>query len=526
MVDPREKVGGRVARWRTHLGDVPPGAAAALAAFADADVRAEVAKSTDDVDVLDRLCGAPERPVRLAVAANPALSVTAQRTLAADRDPAVLAALASNSALSVDMFPSLDALGIASVSALLSISPAWIRDPDVLLSPGSRMGGLAATSDNPDTLDTLATHDEWLVRAAAAANGHLRTRTLRRLANDPEPLVRVGVAKNPNCPAPFLDEIARDPTDQKAHYHVAKHPATWKSTLEHLARSDWAVVRAAAASNPYLTSHAVLVALSDDPDPQVRRSLVSGSYFRPTDIVARLAGDTCDSVREAVAAYECCPAMTLARLAGDTVEVRRLVAENERCPSKVLTTLAGDSDIAVKGSIAKHRYATPAALDALACSEHWHIRAAVAANPATPEATILSLLGNGASEAREVREAIAQRPTATPLMLRHAADDLDVGVLIALAGNESTPTLTLDALAAGDDEDVRVAAAQNPSTSPDALARLTSDENANVRFAAAANRLTPADSLRRVESSDDDPYIRAAAIITLATPAPAHDLDL
>ena len=52
----------------------------------------------------------------------------------------------------------------------------------------------------PETLESLANDDNWLVRSHVAGNPNTPIETLERLANDKDWRVRCRVANNPNTP--------------------------------------------------------------------------------------------------------------------------------------------------------------------------------------------------------------------------------------------------------------------------------------------------------------------------------------
>ena len=81
---------------------------------------------------------------------------------------------------------------------------------------------------------------------------------------------------------------------------------------------------------------------------------------------------------------------------------------------------------------------------------------------------------------------------------RPASRDVRWNVLATVAANAATPAATLDELANHMREQVRMAVAYNRSSSPDTLERLSKDPDGDIRGAAASNPLRPRTAKRRL----------------------------
>ena len=508
----------RAARWARPLPPAPASAALRLALIDDDAVRGVAAAAADEGDVLNMLASDTSRTVRARVASNSAASVETQHVLAAADDVAVLEALASNPSLDPTVASTLRRLTHPQVDHALRRSATWAPDPSTWESASAiDMELYAERSRDAETLRALAGHSSRHVRGAVAANESTAPATLNVLSRDSEHDVRAKVASNAASPPLLLDDLARD-ADYAVRFRVASHPATWPSTLRATSSDAVGSIRGAVAGHPSFDSYPEMKALSGDADFDVRCALVPCGVFRPTDIVERLAADPDEIVRAHVAQYDGCPPRILAGLAGDTPSVRRAVARNDACPPELLKEFTAVDDLELRFSVARHRSCPPSALTELA--KRPEFRADVAAHHATPEWAFLEIMRGDDWEARE---AVVRNPATPPSVLWLAVEDIEPAVRAAAAENRHAPPQSLDALSFDDDPYVAAAVAANPSTEPGVLARLAHSDDAGIRYCIAANPRTPLDALRRIETSGDDPWIRAAAIISACSAAPSPD---
>ena len=90
---------------------------------------------------------------------------------------------------------------------------------------------------------------------------------------------------------------------------------------------------------------------------------------------------------------------------------------------------------------------------------------------------------------------VAAHQACPPDALRRLAlHDVRWNVLAAVAANTATPAATLDELANHTRERIRMAVAYNRSSSPDTLERLSKDPDSDIRGAVASNPLPPPNS--------------------------------
>lgn len=160
---------------------------------------------------------------------------------------------------------------------------------------------------------------------------------------------------------------------------------------------------------------------------------------------------------------------------------------------------ASDPDGHTRGRVAMSASTPDYILDRLAGDTEPDVVAAVAANIATPAATLERLAANTTSAGvlMSVAGNVAAGPDALAAVAARDEQDFN-GVwghgeaLEMVARHRNTRADTLAVLAYAADLDVRAAVAQNPATPADTLARLAGDPDPNVREAVAANPNTPA----------------------------------
>ena len=137
------------------------------------------------------------------------------------------------------------------------------------------------------------------------------------------------------------------------------------------------------------------------------------------------------------------------------------------------------------------------------------IRAAVAANPCTPQAVLVALSTDSAAA---VREAVAMNPVCGSVGLCVLSGDTQRNPQLAAMSNPSCWAGHLDVLSRSADLDQRRAAASNTSTPAGALARLAYDSNPVAREAVAANPASPPDAISAaVDYNNDVSYVVTGA---------------
>lgn len=168
---------------------------------------------------------------------------------------------------------------------------------------------------------------------------------------------------------------------------------------------DWAL-RGMVAVNE-ATPLAVLDRLASDDNPQVRLNVAKTQATLPSDLIARLADDTWDEVRQEVAnrhefyrsLYP--PVFILGKLSSDkSHKVRAAVAENGAATSTILEKLAKNKTPNVLVSLAKN-YRLPSHLAVELSSSRYHlVRQSLAANPNIPKPVLSKLAEDKVSAVR------------------------------------------------------------------------------------------------------------------------------
>lgn len=295
----------------------------------------------------------------------------------------------------------------------LLVAENFATPPDTLLA-------LARTEVNPEVLRALSCSDRLTVRAAVAENTMTPGDVVTKLASGP-PTVRILAAAHPSASETVLDEAVTDPSE---------------------------AVRAAAASNLYLTDEQV-GQLSNDSSEHVRAALeaVHGTLAERwvTDQAAAIAGSVKD-VDRWLGAIE--------RAAGEKwAGIREgLHAADERQLSNDRVTLGG---------VITH----------------------VLAEFDTGAEVILAK-ATGYVQARSEAEEREVDQTPTDVLVRSQEPVWNQAVEVEEAFDRSTAPERLSELARSRDERVRVAAARNPATPPAVHDDLLNDDSEQVRRAA------------------------------------------
>lgn len=263
-------------------------------------------------------------------------------------------------------------------------------------------------------------------RAAASAP----TADLATFATHPDTGVRRTVARRVDCPPSVLGTLESTP---ECHSDLADNPSTPPDTLNRLAGSPDAGVRALLAGNP-ATPQPVLDALASDEEPSV--------VWR----VARAATTGFDALAASRHPF-----------------VRRFLAQNPSTPSALLRELSVDPDFAVRWAVATHPATPVDVLGLLATDSDYGVRWGAARNPS---ARNLDALVN--DEETGVRFALALNPTVSPALLARLAGDRASRVRRQVAKHPETPPSALDALARDEDWTVALWVGDNQAASPEA----------------------------------------------------------
>lgn len=180
------------------------------------NMRAKLAMTSSDPEVLRRLACDPLHPVRLEVAANPSTPVSLLNELAQADDLSVEKHIMSSITLRVIWNPntSSETLERLANKGLPILFPFIAKHANVLtmtlrqlFSADAKQYVLAlhqVLADNPKTpaeiLDQLANSESFHVRMRVAGNRSTQAGTLARLKNDPNPYVQRALKDNPFIP--------------------------------------------------------------------------------------------------------------------------------------------------------------------------------------------------------------------------------------------------------------------------------------------------------------------------------------
>jgi hypothetical protein len=265
--------------------------------------------------------------------------------------------------------------------------------------------------------------------------------------------IRLVVAKNPATPTPVLSELARDTSD-KVRIAVAAHPHAAPEVLERLvsdpaARDD---LRAQVAKNPS-TPPLVLRRLVEDRSPEVRRA-ASGNPATPGEVLVDLwrLGASRDLSHYRTPDSSLSPE-DLASMASRGSWSRQLIARHSASPAWLLMQLCKDEEARVRQALAQNPVASPVLLEILAGDLDRDTRWFTAKHPATPEHIIARL----AQEDR-IRWELAEFPRTPPSLLAQWVDDPDPFVRRRLAWNPALSLLLLARLARDLDPSVQESA--------------------------------------------------------------------
>lgn len=366
-------------------------------------------------------------------------------------------------------------------------------------------------------------------RAVVARDERAKEEWLEKLALDPEPAVRVAVATNSSTPSGIFSSLA---TDSNLDVSVAVAKAVQRSgisseTLDAVARSQHANIRAAVAAKPDV-SESALRKLIEDPEEPVRLVAARNGYTAGASFLAALGMDHINkkfSVGQASGAMLCALAED-ATLSVDAIhslaqspldEVRCSVAKNPATTSSTLANLMRDKSSEVRVAVAGHSMSSKEILAVLARDDVAEVRRAVAANPSA-SSQVLALLDRDRDEG--VALEVAVHPSTLPSSLRNLIDvhdrprlsDSNSRLLSMLDSRMSVldrlfplKHLLSQQLTRSDKvwhQGVRQVVASNTFLSPEVL-EVLSQQPDTVAFV-SANPSTPAEVLSRLMRNEDE----------------------
>ena len=259
-------------------------------------------------------------------------------------------------------------------------------------------------------------------------------------------------------------------------------------------------------------------------------SSVASSGDTAAILVGLIAGAGARTSRD-IAANPACPPAGLAVLSAQPETATKL-ASREDVPTVALQELYKSPNPRVKEAVARNRRCGPLVLRTAAAAQEPTLRTAAASNPATVAETLRALSFDPDPEVRaaaagsaamtaplayqlavggtDVRAALAANPTTPePLVADLCRDAQQPAVRSAAAANPACPQ-TAHQIACGDAAHVvRAAAARNPRCGAETLQRLAEDPHWGVWLAVADNRRCPPETLLRL-ARHKHPTLRAA----------------
>lgn len=238
----------------------------------------------------------------------------------------------------------------------------------------------------------------------------------------------------------------------------------------------------------------------------------------PSEILEKLAQDSDDRVREAVAENNSSTIKLLEKLAQDKVDIVRVaVAQNYKSTSAILEQLANDSNVHIRELVANNPNTSFYSLESFTRDKRKVVRRAVASRD-LPE-YILNILAKDILP--EIKNVIACKENLPALTLDILSSDTDSYIRFLVAGNKScTPTI-VNRLSADDSVGVKSALAKNPTISNDVFIKLSLELSENIdwryRLSVANNTRTASEILVKL-SFDVNDHVLIAVAMHLNTP--------
>jgi hypothetical protein len=239
--------------------------------------------------------------------------------------------------------PALRSAAAVSEKASVGVLKCLVSDPDrnVRLM-------VASNTETPEMLlRTLAEDEAYRVREAVAGNASATEDVLLVLAADSQRMVRERVSEHPLA-GERVWSVWTGSENRTVRIAAASFEDAPPSVIEILAADEDVEVRKRIARRRDVPTE-LRMQLAKDPSPLVREALVRSCTEEEGHILTLLAGDSDQSVREAVAWYWRTPLETLTMLADDpSPEVRAKVAMNRVTPKADIVRLATDPEESVR----------------------------------------------------------------------------------------------------------------------------------------------------------------------------------
>ena len=310
-------------------------------------------------------------------------------------------------------------------------------------------------------------------RQAIAASESATPHALTVLAQDPDPTVRQLVGANPAAPAHVVERLAKD-DDPAVRAGVARNPAVSPGILRDLAEDGDGDVRIAVAENRRTPSDVLTKLCQLVPDPRYA-ALVRGSNsdveFAIRDGELQVVPNDLHWTRVAVAANPSAAPDLLQQLARhERWQIRNNVATNPTTPIEILTQLVKDDESYVRSSLCGNPKTPLSLLRSLAQSPDDRMDASLSQNSKCPPDVLRDIFSRVVLDSNVdpdhfpegSRQNLAFRRDSPVDVLKGLSTHPSVAVRTLIAQNESTPYVTLVALASDPVMQVLETAVSNP----------------------------------------------------------------
>lgn len=441
----------------------PAAVQTSLAGDAHSEVqRCVAANPATPVGILTTLAGHHNSSVRKSVAANLATPVYILATLASDPDINVRVCAVDNPASPADQLAAAECEALQKAMLLDPRRSPWWTDQLAKLKPkDADLKRACETGDVlylPDKVAEKACRKKILAwRLLGLSHQFAAPEELAKRSRSTEWVERMAVARSPNSPPNVIEILRKDPHRMVARQAdaTATLKAVTTTRLERLFRE--------------MSGESAEEALVHEARKRLKRRCVSdlsfyssrwsrcllpGQWLGILDANAQVKLETLlpEDLKQAMARFWSNPAIAVGNL------------EGVHLPSVVMRLAKHSRKPGVQLWVATRQRA-------------------VAANPATPAATLTALAGDPDSDARV---AVAANPVTPAAVLTTLAGDYDSSVRRRVAANPATPAATLTTLVGDESWHVSIAAASNPATPAETL---SSDRQADVQLAAARAEL-------------------------------------
>jgi Leucine rich repeat variant len=453
------------------------------------DLDLVLSESTSPADLM-RLASSRDAAVRRAVASHPNAPESVLERLAALEPEAFLAnpALSFLRFLNPAFFEDLPSFARHALLASTACPEVWLERAGL-----DELSALAALRNSNLTNALLRS---WLGQVSSAVDDAIQHHVafcetadgiqIPSLGIDLELFKDVlvsGIALDADTLARLADEY-----DSDLRTLIAANPHCDGALLQRLVFDDDEVVRTAARNNANLP---------DSVGDWARRAERGHSTAREREQLFNISS----YARLLVAKHEKLSLALLRRLAkDDDWLVRQAVAAHNKAPPEVLKKLAKDSDRDVREAAASHPGTPPESLEQLLTDSTEAIRIKAQGNANAPRVTVelLHRLEKRDPNLRDIarlpawmNKLVAAHPNAPEDLLERLAQDDDIGVVCAVAGNSSTPQKVLERLCRHGQSEVLMAVVRNPRLSVAGLKRLAASHDQNLREVVAMHLHLP-----------------------------------